>query len=99
MTLKTSATLSNKQTTATETNSYAWMTSLRLFFSCFFCFKTAIKAVKVAFVVAPVLILINNFELVFSGVLAEASSIAFIAKISMTLLVPFFVSGFSSAML
>ena len=73
------------------------MTNLRLFCSCFFCSKTAFKAVKVAFVVAPLLILINNFELVFGGVLAEASSFAVLAKISMTLLVPFCVSGFSSA--
>ena len=72
-----------------ETNSSA-PTS---FLECFFCPATVNKAIRVALVVGPILGLINHFDLVAGGGLTGTR----LFKICFTFLVPFCVSGYSSA--
>ena len=64
----------------------------RGFLSCFFVRQTVRRAVRVALVVGPILGLINHFDLCLG---AEITTVR-LAKISLTFLVPFCVSGYSS---
>ena len=68
--------------------------SISLFFNNFFRKETTLRALKVAFVVAPILIMINHFDAIISG---DFSSY-FYPKCLLTFLVPYTVSAFSSAM-
>ena len=63
------------------------------FWGCFFCPATAGKAIRVALVVGPILGLINHFDLLAGGGLTGIR----LFKICLTFLVPFCVSGYSSA--
>jgi len=60
---------------------------------CFFHPATVAKAVKVALIVGPILGLINHFDLLADGRLTGVR----LFKIGLTFLVPFCVSGYSSA--
>lgn len=66
---------------------------LRVFFSNFFRSETTVRALKVAFVVAPILIIINHHDTLigfqFTSVLVYKSLLTF--------LVPYCVSAYSSA--
>jgi len=68
--------------------------STSLFIKNFFRKETAFRALKVAFVVAPILIVINHFDAIISG---NFSSF-FYPKCLLTFFVPYTVSAFSSAM-
>ena len=65
-----------------------------LFFKNFFRKETTFRALKVALIVAPVLILINHFDAIISGNFSSY----FYPKCLMTFFVPYTVSAFSSAM-
>ncbi|MCB2189048.1 MAG: nitrate/nitrite transporter NrtS [Deltaproteobacteria bacterium] len=65
----------------------------RLFFSSFFHPRTVARSIKVALVVGPVLATINHLD----SVLSQGLTSALMIKIGLTFLVPFSVSGFSSA--
>lgn len=56
--------------------------------------ETTLRAIKVAFVVAPILILINHFDAIISGNFSSY----FYPKCLLTFMVPYTVSAFSSAM-
>ncbi len=56
--------------------------------------ETTLRALKVAFVVAPILIVINHFDAIVSGNFSSY----FYPKCLLTFLVPYTVSAFSSAM-
>lgn len=56
--------------------------------------ETTLRAMKVAFVVAPILILINHFDAIISGNFSSY----FYPKCLLTFMVPYTVSAFSSAM-
>ncbi len=67
--------------------------SISLFFNNFFRKETTLRALKVAFVVAPILIMINHFDAIISGNFSSY----FYPKCLLTFLVPYTVSAFSSA--
>ncbi len=56
--------------------------------------ETTFRALKVALIVAPILILINHFDAIISGNFSSY----FYPKCLMTFFVPYTVSAFSSAM-
>jgi hypothetical protein len=56
--------------------------------------ETTLRAIKVAFVAAPILILINHFDAIISGNFSSY----FYPKCLLTFMVPYTVSAFSSAM-
>jgi len=56
--------------------------------------ETTLRALKVAIVVAPILIVINHFDAIVSGNFSSY----FYPKCLMTFFVPYTVSAFSSAM-
>jgi len=56
--------------------------------------ETTLRALKVAFVVSPILIVINHFDAIISGNFSSY----FYPKCLMTFFVPYTVSAFSSAM-
>jgi len=66
---------------------------LRIFFKNFFRQETIIRAVKVALVVGPILIIINHYD----TFLHYELSLILCFKILLTFLVPFCVSAYSSA--
>lgn len=66
---------------------------MRLFFACFLCRETALRACKVSAVITPVLILVNHPGLL----LGEGLSLSLLPKVALTAVVPFCVSGYSSA--
>ncbi len=63
------------------------------FLRAFFARSTALRGCKVAAVVAPVLLVVNHGELL----LRDPFSLAVLRHLSLNLLVPFFVSSYSSA--
>ena len=67
--------------------------SVRFFLACFFQRTTILKSVKVSLVVGPVLVLVNHFEILFGAALSLKLAI----KLLLCFLVPFCVSGYSSA--
>jgi hypothetical protein len=66
---------------------------VRRFFSCFFKPETLYKSFKVALVVGPILISINYFDVLIQGRVTWLCA----AKIGLTFLVPFCVSGYATA--
>jgi len=64
-----------------------------LFFRNFFRRDTTMRALKVALVVAPVLIIINHFD----SIVHKDFPLAFYIKSFLTFLVPYTVSAYSSA--
>jgi len=66
---------------------------LKLFFSCFFRRTTVLKSIKVSLVVGPALVIVNHFEIL----LGAALSLKLAIKMFLCFLVPFCVSGYSSA--
>jgi hypothetical protein len=66
---------------------------LRVFIAYFLCPDTVRRGIRVALVVGPILGLINHFDLLAGGELTRVR----LLKISLTFLVPFCVSSFSSA--
>lgn len=56
--------------------------------------ETTFRALKVALIIAPILILINHFDAIISGNFSSY----FYPKCLMTFFVPYTVSAFSSAM-
>ena len=64
-----------------------------LLISCFFHHRTVRKAIRVALVVGPILGMINHFDLLLG---AEVTLLR-LSKITVTFLVPFCVSAYSSA--
>ena len=66
---------------------------LRLFFKNFFRRETVLRAIKVALVVGPILILINHYD----SLLQFEFSHHLYFKFMLTFLVPFCVSAYSSA--
>jgi hypothetical protein len=68
--------------------------SISLFVKNFFRRDTTLRALKVAFVVAPILIVINHFDAIISGNFSSY----FYPKCLLTFFVPYTVSAFSSAM-
>lgn len=56
--------------------------------------ETTLRALKVAIVVAPILIVINHFDAIISGNFSSY----FYSKCLLTFFVPYTVSAFSSAM-
>ena len=66
---------------------------LLVFFSNFFRPETTKRALKVAFVVAPILIIINHYD----AILDLRLSYIFFLKSALTFLVPYCVSAYSSA--
>lgn len=67
--------------------------SLSIFFKNFFRKETTNRAIKVALVVAPILIIINHHD----AILDSRFTPLFFIKCSLTFLVPYCVSAFSSA--
>lgn len=65
----------------------------KAFFACFFAGSTVNRAIKVAFVVGPILGFINHFDLLLGANLTSMR----VVKIAVTFLVPFCVSAYSSA--
>ncbi|HSG30137.1 MAG TPA: nitrate/nitrite transporter NrtS [Thermodesulfobacteriota bacterium] len=68
--------------------------TLSIFFKNFFRKDTTLRALKVAFVVAPILILINHFDTIMN----RDFHWVFYLKSIITFFVPYTVSAFSSAM-
>ncbi len=66
---------------------------IRFFLACFFQRITILKSIKVSLVVGPVLVLVNHFEILFGAALSLKLAI----KLFLCFLVPFCVSGYSSA--
>ena len=66
---------------------------LNLFLKNFFRRETVIRALKVAMVVGPILIIINHFDAILSLELHQHLYF----KIALTFLVPYCVSAYSSA--
>ncbi|MDA2921215.1 nitrate/nitrite transporter NrtS [Desulfobacterota bacterium AH_259_B03_O07] len=66
---------------------------LSIFFKNFFRRETTTRAIKVALVVAPILIIINHHDTILES---QYTPLLFI-KCSLTFLVPYCVSAFSSA--
>lgn len=67
--------------------------NLRLFFACFLCRETVLRACKVSAAITPVLTLINHPGLL----IGQELSLTLIPKVALTAVVPFCVSGYSSA--
>ncbi|GAB4255572.1 MAG: hypothetical protein Kow0092_00770 [Deferrisomatales bacterium] len=67
--------------------------SLRPFFRFFFHRQTVRRSVRVALVVGPILVTINQFELLQGAAVSGTS----LVKMALTFCVPFCVSGYSSA--
>jgi hypothetical protein len=66
---------------------------ISVFFKNFFRRETTNRALKVALVVAPILIIINHHD----AILESSFTRLFFLKCSLTFLVPYFVSAYSSA--
>ena len=66
---------------------------ISIFFKNFFRRETTSRAIKVAFVVAPILIIINHHD----AILDSRFTTLFFIKCLLTFLVPYSVSAFSSA--
>jgi hypothetical protein len=67
--------------------------SMSIFFKNFFRKETTNRAIKVALVVAPILIIINHHD----AILESKFTHLFFIKCALTFLVPYCVSAFSSA--
>lgn len=70
-----------------------YLFSLRRFIHYWFLRETVRRALKVAFIVGPVLTVINQHDVLFRGEL----SLHLVLKILLTFVVPYSVSSFSSA--
>lgn len=68
-------------------------TQIHVFFSNFFRPETTIRALKVAIIVAPILIIINHHDII----LAHKFTTLLFIKAVLTFLVPYSVSAYSSA--
>ena len=64
-----------------------------IFYRNFFRWETTIRAIRVAFIVAPILIVINQYD----EILYLKFTPAFFLKSFLTFFVPYFVYAFSSA--
>lgn len=64
-----------------------------IFFSNFFRTETTVRALKVAMIVAPILIIINHHDIILAR---QFTALLFI-KTFLTFLVPYSVSAYSSA--
>lgn len=81
--------MSTVPTKSTDNGLKSW----RLFLSCFIHPSTMARSVKVALVVGPILAIINHLDVFLN----QGFTPSLLFKIGLTYLVPFSVSGFSSA--
>jgi hypothetical protein len=85
--------MKSEEKSAMHTGEETTAGSVLFFFTCFFRRATVLKSIKVALVVGPVLVLVNHFEILFGAAL----SLKLAVKLFLCFLVPFCVSGYSTA--